>query len=206
MKNRAEEEVTSGMYRKLLDEHGFSFKTLNWGSREGQHLRFSVLAQVADLRGCSVLDVGCGLGDLYGWSKERGLGVVYTGLDLTRELVEQARLRHPEGRFISGSILDEDIFRGEKFDYVLSSGIFYTYRTGAYNWMKSAAGRMWNLCNKGVAFNTLSGWSVEKDGAEFYADPAETVTLCHAFTPWVSMRHDYHPRDFTMYMYRRELP
>lgn len=206
MKNRSEEEKTAEIYRHLLDEHGLSFKTLNWGSREGQQLRFSVLAQIADLRGCRVLDVGCGLGDLYEWIQALNRDIAYTGLDLTPELVEKARLRHPGGRFISGSILDEGIFRGEKFDYILSSGIFYTYRTGAYDWMKNALGRMWNLCEKGMAFNTLSGWSAEKDDSEFYADPGETVTLCHTFTPWVAMRHDYHPRDFTMYLYRREAP
>lgn len=204
MSKQSEEESTARVYRQLLNAHGDSFKSLNWGSKEGQHLRFSVLTQIADLKGQRILDVGCGLGDLFGWIKSLKLDISYTGLDLTPEFVEKARQNHPGGRFVSGSILDEELLRGERYDYVLSSGIFYTYHDGAYDWMNSALRRMWNLCEKGMAFNTLSAWSVEKDSNEFYADPAATTTLCHSFTPWVTMRHDYHPRDFTMYLYRRE--
>src|SRR5688572_31025014 len=50
-------------YDALVARHGLSHKALDWGSRDSQELRFSVLAAIADLRGCSVLDVGCGLAD-----------------------------------------------------------------------------------------------------------------------------------------------
>ena len=38
-----------------------------------------------------------------------------------------------------------------------------------------------------------------KEG-EFYTDPLQTLAFCRTLTPWVTLRHDYHSRDFTIYM------
>ena len=39
-------------------------EALGWRKQDSQTKRFEVLATVADLSGCSLLDVGCGYGDL----------------------------------------------------------------------------------------------------------------------------------------------
>ena len=205
MKNN-EEQLTVRRYQKLFDVHQQSHKALNWGSREGQQLRFKILAGIGLLEGKRILDVGCGLGDFAGWLDLNNIKVEYTGLDLTPELVEQARKNYPERKFILGSILDESLFIDQQFDFVLSSGIFYTYNRDGDAWLKAAVSRMWLLCKEGVAFNSLSAWSEEvRESDEYYADPTATLGFCRKLTPWVAMRHDYHPRDFTIYISRREI-
>jgi hypothetical protein len=68
--------------------------------------------------------------------------------------------------------------------------------------MQSMIERMFALATRAVAFNSLSTWSSDQQAGEFYADPLQTVQFCRELTPWVVLRHDYHPRDFTVYLYK----
>ncbi len=61
---------------------------------------------------------------------------------------------------------------------------------------------MFNIARNAVAFNSLSAWAADKEDGEFYADPHEVLQFCRTVTPWVVLRHDYHSRDFTIYMYK----
>ena len=197
-----EEQLTSAQYRNLLDVHGPSYQALNWGSEQGQLLRFSVLAEVGELQGSSVLDVGCGLGDLAGWLDRKQINTEYVGLDLTESLIETARRRYPRKRFVNGSITDPEILKGEKFDFVLASGIFATYSAGGNSWMEKVVSRLWELARYGVAFNSLSSWAPQTDPGEYYADPGRVLNFCRSLTPVLQVRHDYHPRDFTIFLFR----
>ena len=40
---------------------------LGWKSDENQNIRFEILSQIGDMSGLSVLDLGCGHGDLCGY-------------------------------------------------------------------------------------------------------------------------------------------
>lgn len=202
--NNKEEQLTAHRYQRLFDEHGQSHKTLNWGSREGQHLRFRILAGIGQLEGKRILDVGCGLGDFAGWLAQNNIRTDYTGLDLTPELVEQARKNYPELKFVQGSILDESMLAGQEFDFVFASGIFATYQIGANLWQEDAVAKMWGMATEGVAFNTLSSWAPDQEASEYYADPAGVLIACRKLTSWVVLRHDYHPRDFTVYLLKEK--
>lgn len=196
------EDFTAHHYQNLLEKFGPSYEALNWGSKHSQQLRFKILAEVGCLEGKSVLDVGCGLGDFATWLDLRGINSEYTGLDLTPSILEQAQKKHPKLKFIQGSILDRGLLENQKFDFVIASGIFYTYSLGGDSWFQSAVNRLWELCNEGVAFNSLSEWSGTKEPDEYYANPTSTLNYCKTLTPWLTLRHDYHPRDFTMYLSR----
>ncbi len=192
-------------FSKHLREHGDGAQAVGWGSDASQAKRFSVLAQIGDIQGVSILDVGCGLGHFFRWLKANELSVDYTGLDITPEMVTRARAEHPDGVFENGSVEDVVSSGVARFDYVFASGIFYLDVDGGYEAMAATLRAMFALSNNGVAFNTLSTWADQRDAGEFYADPAETLSLCREITRWVRLRHDYHPADFTCYLYRQAL-
>ena len=74
--------------------------------------------------GMSVLDVGCGLGNLLDAFQERNIPVEYSGIDLIPDMVEKARMRFPEARWFCCDIFSHSPFREKEFDAVYASGIF----------------------------------------------------------------------------------
>ena len=188
-------------YTELVRKHGNNVKSLGWGSQESQIRRFAIFAEIGNLKGRSVLDVGCGLGDLYGWLKKKGLDVRYTGIDVTPGMVELARQRFPTVRFRGQDLLDASLPLA-RHDYVLSSGIFTHRSRIPFDFLTAAIQRMFVLSKHAVAFNCLSAWAKTKEPEEFHADPLKVLSFCRKLTPRVVLRHDYHPRDFTVYMYK----
>ncbi len=189
-------------YSDLVARHGLDVKSLDWGSRASQQLRFRVLAKVAPLGGMRILDVGCGLADLHAWFREHGMAVDYTGLDITPAMIAAARERFPNDRFVDGDLLQMDAAQLGEFDFVLSSGIFTHRQARPQEFLEAMVARMFAVAKKGVAFNSLSAWAADSAAGEFYADPLATLRFCRTLTPWTTLRHDYHARDFTVYLYR----
>jgi RimJ/RimL family protein N-acetyltransferase len=184
-------------YVPLLREHGPTFRAVDWGSAETQALRFRVLLDVGDWRTASILDVGCGVGHLYDELAGRAYAGRYLGIDALGEMVAAARARHPHTVFEEGDILAHD--RRWTADYVLGAGLF-TFGDAAL--MQATVRAMFDACARAVAFNTLSARADRQTPGEFHADPDETLAFCRALTPSVTLRHDYLPQDFTVYMYR----
>jgi SAM-dependent methyltransferase len=196
---KADDARTIAYFSDRLMEHNISPLSLDWGSRASQELRFEVLAAIGSLAGASVLDVGCGLGDFHAWQVRRGLNMDYHGVDITPGMVAAARARFPGVDFRVGNVLEDKL---ESFDYVLASGLFYLRQHEPQQFMEQVITRLFEVCRKGVAFNSLSDWSPRREPGEFYADPLRTLEYCRSLTPRIVLRHDYHPRDFTLHLLR----
>ena len=198
----ADDQRTVAYFSELNGKFGVDARALDWGSRESQQLRFKVLSEVRMPASASILDVGCGQGDLYLWLQREGRDVTYTGIDLTPSMVASAQSRFPSVRFECGNLLDPAILAGETFDVVIASGIFYYRQHSPEQYMSRMVSALFSRCRSSLAFNSLSSWATNQSEGEFYADPAATVTCCRELTHQVVLRHDYHPQDFTIFLYR----
>jgi SAM-dependent methyltransferase len=187
-------------YQDLVAKYGHDPRACDYGRPQSQGVKFRVLSEVMPLNGCSVLDVGCGFADFRQFLKTRFSDVRYSGIDVCPAMVEQARHLDPSVDVKLGNILEYSI--RDSIDLVTANGIFYLLGDGAWSTMKEIIRRMYALTRQAVAFNSLSAWAEDKEGGEFYAEPEEVLQFCRTLTPWVVLRHDYHPRDFTIYMYR----
>lgn len=189
------------VYEALLAEHGETYRALDWGSRQSQQKRFEVLADIGISAGDRVLDVGCGLADFNAWLINHRPGVEYSGIDLTPGMVERAQARFPNTKILNKTIFDEELPIGP-FDYLVASGIFVFRQESPDDYLFSTIKMMYSLCIKGISFNSLSFWASEKSPSEFYADPANVINFCKSLSHKIVLRHDYHPADFTIYMYK----
>jgi len=198
---QTDDERNVRLYTQFLRRHGISARALDWGSAESQALRFRVLAEVGELDGASVLDVGCGLGDLWAWLRRNGIRARYTGVDLAPAMIEAARRRFPRVYFRTANLLAPGEMR-QRYDYVLCSGLFTYRRVAPTAYLEAMVERMYGLCRRAVAFNSLSAWAEKQEAGEFHADPLRILRFCRSLAPWVTLRHDYHARDFTLYLYR----
>lgn len=192
-------------YREEVARHGLNHKGLGFKRQSSQLRRFEVLAEVGELHGRRILDVGAGLGDFLGFLWERGIVPHYTGVDLCGHLVEGARERFAAEtrrpwRFEQADVLGWE--PGETWDYVVSSGVFglETGRTEAR--VIPTLARLLALADRAVAVNFLSTRTKVQAERSYYAEPARVLEQALALTPAVSLRHDYLPNDFTLYLYR----
>jgi SAM-dependent methyltransferase len=144
---------------------------VGWRSRQNQELRFQALAGIGDLKNQSILDLGCGLGCLYGYLKSQGWQGEYTGFDILDFMVKKARARFPGVRFEKRDILQNP--SDEKWDYVFINGVFNHKIKDNWSWIERMVTRAFSSARKSVGFTILNrevGWL---DQELFYADPKE---------------------------------
>lgn len=185
-------------YLPRLAEHGVSHLAVGWLREVDQTVRFDNLTLVAGLEQHAVLDVGCGLGHLYPFLRERGHVGSYLGVDVLPEMVERARALHPGGRFEVADITDP----AARFaaDSVIASGAITLSEPAVAHRMIAAMFRAARVC---VAFNALSAWNPVPPRAPFrHFDPLAIMAFCKTLTPYILLRHDYSVQDFTVYLFR----
>ena len=197
---QAERAAIVDLYEDRWHELQEDVRTLGWKSREDQALRFRVLADVGDLHGATVCDVGCGFGDLLVHLDGVVSPVDYIGVDLVPSFLEQAARRHPEASF---RCLDatSDAFDVEADWFLLSGALSYRV---ADNMGVTAATleRLLRLARKGVAANFLSSYCTYQHTRNFHYEPEELFRVARLLTPWVRLRHDYPLWEFTLYLYK----
>ncbi len=178
-------------------------QVVSWNSKESQQIRFNALLGIAkrSVAIASILDVGCGVGDLKGYLYDRIYVARYVGVDINPDMVAATKKKYPLCQFEVRDILDGEW--EERFDYVVGSGIF---SLEIPDWTKTTwdtIHAMFKLCQIGVAVNFLSSRTPgEKKPDMRYADPSIMFNGAMQVTPKVTLRHDYRPNDFTLYLYR----
>jgi len=191
-------------YEKRLQEFGYSPETLGWGAQGRQEVRFSVLAEPAlRMPDSSVLDVGCGFGDLYDFLVQRGWRGRYTGIDIVPGLLEVARRRHASLDVRELDITD-DAASLDEHDFVISSGVFNAALPSGSNQdhIEAALGNMHRRARFATCVDFLSTYvDFQKPGAH-HTDPGWALTVAKRLTRRVLLRHDYMPYEFSIFLFR----
>lgn len=177
---------------------GVSAETLGWGRKDRRRLRFEVLCSLWALDGASVLDFGCGFGDLCGYLRETRTGVQYLGLDINAELVEVARRLQPSGRFDVANLLDDG--PRPEMDYVFASGVFNDRIGDNWAFIERAFEAFNRVARNGFAANFLSAKVDYRYPDAYYAEPADVLNLCYRYSRNVVLRNDCMPFEFTVFV------
>jgi SAM-dependent methyltransferase len=183
-------------YRPRFEQYEANSRVLGWEGDAEQAARFAVLPRAVRLDGRSLLDVGSGLGDLYGFLRARRLRVDYTGVDLLPEMVARARDCQPGARFACGDLLGGELFAGERFDVVYCSGVFNIALGNNEAFFAAAFARLVGLAQRAVVVNLLHKRSPDPEPGYWYTSPAEVRSLAGVDT--LEFIDDYLPNDFTV--------
>ena len=196
---RLSQKEVAAFFRLHLQLHGPNWRGLGWQSQRSQRRRFAVLSEVGPLANARVLDIGCGVGDLYNYLLRRRIPVNYTGFDILPEMVAHARRRYPEAQFEV-----RDVLQGlgpERFDYVLCSGAFNVNFGRNLIAVQEVLAELLRGCSRGVAINFLSTRARERDAILFNYEPETLFAYCQTLTPHVRLLEGYLANDFTLYLY-----
>jgi hypothetical protein len=182
---------------------------LGWNSTEEQETLFFALQLFYDTKS-SVLDVGAGRGDLYGYMKNLHLDAwdptLYSGIDFNSYLIELGKQKFPDANLEVGDLfsIDESV----RYDWCMANGIF-NLKIGSYDmeeYTKAAIDKMYNIAEKGVAFNLLTSYDDSM--------PQEVIDAIHKFDAGeylnyltekygkVICRADYFPGDVTFFIFK----
>ncbi|OYW78229.1 MAG: hypothetical protein B7Z37_00010 [Verrucomicrobia bacterium 12-59-8] len=167
-------------------------------------MRFEVLAEIADLNGRSVLDAGCGHGDLCALLGEKYPQVHYLGIDHVQPFLEVATANYgdwPNTTFCLGDFTTAAL---PTMDYVFASGAL-SYRSRDPDFVFQMITKLFSTARLGFAFNLLR--HVENPDSILAAyEPTAILDHCRRLTPNVVLREDYLEDDFTVLMYREGEP
>ncbi|MEO0588162.1 MAG: hypothetical protein AAF078_11025 [Planctomycetota bacterium] len=183
-------------YRRAAAQRGAGFEATLWHSREGQRLRFAVMAEmVGGLSGRRVLDAGCGPADFAAWMLDHGQDyAAYRGVDGVAEVVEHARGRGlARADFVAGDfVADGSLLGGWGAEVVTLSGTLNTMSDAmAIEVLESA----WAAAGRALVFNFLSDTC--EPARRVVGEPARRLPTVRLLgwamerTPVVRFRQDY---------------
>jgi SAM-dependent methyltransferase len=192
-------------YERELARHGPTARGMDWKDEASQRLRFEILCDVCELAGTRIYEVGAGAGHLYDFLSARGIAAEYAGADLSRDMVEAARRRHPGVSFEHRDILVDP--PATTHDIVFCSGLFHVKldHDDAEWWafVQQMLCSMYALARVGIAFNVMSDSVDFRAPTLFYPDREELLGFCRRqLSPFVVLRDDYPLYECTVYVYR----
>ncbi len=177
-------------YAAAIKKHGDSPKGVHWNSLYSQQKRFDVLLSCIDDEDFSVVDAGCGFGDLYGYLKKQGVKYSsYVGLDLSPSMVKIAQKK------TGCEIYESDICRDvlPRADYYLCSGAMNILsRFDTYLFIRNC----YEASKKAFVFNLLMGEDDSLIYNHFY--PSELQQLFDELGAKVTVKKGYLKHDFTV--------
>jgi SAM-dependent methyltransferase len=200
--NRIDTTKAANFYNTRFDQHGRDIKTVGWGNESSQHLRFEVLFRGLDPKGKTILDVGCGLGDLVPYLEKRTNGDFrYFGIDIAEKLVNDASVAYGNvGReFHTGDIFSVKV---PPVDISVLSGALSFKTIGIEDYAHDTMKTMFGLSRQAVSLNFLTKYvDFELEKNQHY-QPETIFRWAKQLSKRVNLIDDYPLYEFTVQILR----
>lgn len=194
-----EKEANRQRYEARHAEFGYDPRTLGW--TKGRHkLRYEMLLGGWPSETRSVLDVGCGFGDMAGYCRESGRGAWrYTGVDIVPALIEEGRKRQPDADLRLRDMDAEGLPDG--YDVIVASGVFSHRLKDNIGFIERAFERFAASAKTGFAANFMSPVADIRYDHLFYPDPGAIFDIARRHSKRICLRHDYMPFEYTVQVF-----
>jgi len=193
-------------YRKAVARGGSRFESLLWCNREFQRTRFETIADMVDLTGRVVADMGAGRADFLDWLEEHHVACGgFVGVEAVAEHIEYARARPrrtPSVEFVQADFAAPGLFAS----LARAHGVHVFVFSGSLNTFDEAHARevleqAWLTVREtwrgALVFNFLSDRYRRPAGEALATGPAKRFSTI-AMLDWalsrtteVRFRHDY---------------
>jgi len=189
-------------YRRAAERHGAGFGSLLWASPQTQGARFEAIRRLVDFHGRSVLDVGCGRGDLLDYLIARNVRVgSYVGIEGVAALVGVARAKGLAGcEIVEADFLAEPERMSVGAQVVVISGSLNTLDSAGFY---ATLRRAYEAAREMLVFNFLC--SSQLAGADYllWHRTDEVLAFARTLSDRVRTAQDYLPGDCTVVMGKR---
>ncbi|WP_037573212.1 class I SAM-dependent methyltransferase [Spirochaeta cellobiosiphila] len=191
-------------YLPRFEKHSENYEILDWESKEAQYQRFEQLTNLVDLKDKSILDIGCGLGDLNSYLKSNGINSRYIGTDVLAKMIDECKRSFQDGVFFHCDLfshtgeLPVDLKKSLPVDLIYISGIFNLNIGDMSSFFIHCMDSLDSLFTESLVFNLLSVDSPAKEEKYSYFDPQWVKEQLKSY-PWdVQLFNQYRLNDFTI--------
>ncbi len=174
-------------------------KILGWTSKSAQEARFKVIASLVCFNGVSVLDLGCGDGDLKYFLSQRFSGFDYIGLDQQVEFIDHAKHRFKDWPNTWFHHTDFTLCQLPKMDVVVACGSL-SYRSDNYDYYMDRVRQFYGVANDTFIFNMLDRNHFESGPLLISHDKEQMYGQCREICNDVTLETGYLDNDFTIKM------
>ncbi len=205
MNNQNIIEKSNQIYDDAFSKYGNDVRSTMCANPIRQYFRFNDLTTHIDLNDSTktILEVGCGSGEMYKYLKMKGYRGKYVGYDINQNLLNLAKQRFTDIDVQLVDILTDKI--DNQFDYVLMSGVFNINFGQEMDWIQAFVKKMFELCKNHIAFNALSTYVNFKEEGMFYIEPAEMLKFCiENLSKRVNLSHHNLPYNYTIIVFKEE--
>jgi SAM-dependent methyltransferase len=194
-------------YDKCFKEHGDTHLGVDWPKLEDTFKRYDVmLGLIKEETSISLLDFGCGTASLNQYIEFLKIkNIKYSGLDINDGFYNTSKLKFPNNDFYCLDILKNESI--PNFDYIVCNGPFTEKRDLSQEEMMdfftSVIKKLWNKCDKGIAFNLMSkhvDW--ERDDLFHVSLDELAWFLKNNLSRNFIIRNDYGLYEYTAYVYK----
>lgn len=165
-------EKTFKYYKEKYQRYGKNAQGVGWGSKTSQYKRFLPIVKELEANSSpfkvqSLLDVGCGFGELYKALGKKVYGTwirsptKYKGIDISEYHIEECKKDFPKGHFECKDIKKECGWC--KYGWVYASGLFAVENKEWKSNCIECLTRMIDLAKTGVMVNFLYGPQINKE-------------------------------------------
>lgn len=146
------------LYDERVKKFGCGAQSVGWKSKDQQWLRFQVLTKNIILANQSIIDLGCGFGDLYEFLCESGsIPKCYTGIDISDEVLKIASEKYNKISDVSFQKRQLILKTEDVYDYAVASGsLNYKFPINMNEYLENFIA-VYEICvRKGLLVNLLS--------------------------------------------------
>ena len=198
-------------YLPRLHDGLANYDVLDWASPEAQLLRFDILIDNVELENKTLLDVGCGLGDLATHLAQKSIHAHYTGVDILPELLLRAQTDHPACQFSALNLFDENasphdllakLGQPAGYDVIFCSGTLNLNLGNSETFLPHALQAMLAMTHKNglLVFNLLDARDPACPEDPRYAarHPRDVLALLEPLAHNIHLIDHYLKNDFTI--------
>lgn len=196
-------EQTRKRYGARFRQFGYSPKTLGW-LKGKQDIRFEILTSQYNFANKSILDIGCGFGDLNKTLKKAYTHYEYFGIDICSDIISKGKelFSSPNIHMVCGDFLSYNF--KSSFHWAIASGVFnhILLDNENYNFIYSVIEKSYSIVTDGFSFDFISNRVDYRDKHLFYASPEKILEMAYSFSKRVILRSDYMPFEFSVFIFK----
>lgn len=196
-------------YKAKLKKYGLSSKGVAYKDYKSHRLRDVKILEILKFfknkkSGYSLLDLGCGYGELVKSIRKLNYEINYKGVDISDLMIENARLFFKKNSFSSLDILKDKI---KNYGFVIMNGLFTAKNNLSEKNMKIFFYKMIKKVNiiskKGYAFNLIKHNRKRKDLFYLSYDKLSKFLSSRKFSGKYIFRKDYSLHEYMVYVFKK---